>query len=165
MRTIATRPSERAPKASLAKTGSLVGWTGIAATAQAIEHGAGIGPGQQRLADVDLGELGAGVDRPPDLARAVEQRQARAITLAPLAQGRRGLDLWVREAGQDRRGGQHRGHDAPPGVRAKAPSSARRPSGVIELEVARLEAGRRPAESAGRRRRRVARNRAPGCER
>ena len=46
------------------------------ATAQAIERCARIGPGQQRLADEDLGELGAGVDRPPDLARAVDQRQA-----------------------------------------------------------------------------------------
>ena len=51
---------------------------GDAATAQAIEDGARIRPGQERFADEHLDDLGAGVERPSDLARAVEQRQARS---------------------------------------------------------------------------------------
>ena len=74
------------------------------AVAQAVEGGAGVGTGQQRLADEDLDDVGAGVDRPPDLAGAVDHRETRPIALASIAQRRGRLDPWIREARQDRRG-------------------------------------------------------------
>ena len=87
--TTATSPSARSPKASFAKTASLVGWTTTPPAAQPVEGGARVGPGQERLADEHLDDLDAGVDRSPDLARAVDQGQPGPVALAPVAQRRR----------------------------------------------------------------------------
>ena len=57
-----------------------------AAVAQQVERGAGIGAGQERLADERLDDLDPGVERPPHLARAVDERQAGPVALAPVAQ-------------------------------------------------------------------------------
>ena len=59
---------------------------GDVAVAQQVERGAGIGAGQQRLADERLDDLDPGVERPPHLAGAIDQRQAGPVALAAVAQ-------------------------------------------------------------------------------
>ena len=119
---------------------SLTGWGGIAAAAQLIERAAAR-PGPARSGSQTNASTtdDPGLEGAAELAGAVDQGQAGSIALATLAQGRRGLDPRVGEAGQDRQGrGGHRRHHAPPVVRAKAPSSRTRPSDV----------GRRPGRRA-----------------
>ena len=102
-----------------------------AAIAQQVERGAGIGAGQQRLADERLDDVHPGIERTSHLAGAVDQGQAGPVALAAVAQGRRRLDTGVGEARQERRsGGHHRRHHAPPDDRANAPRVRVRPSAV-----------------------------------
>ena len=121
--------------------------------AERVERRPGVGPGKQRLADVDLDDLDARLDGPPDLARAVDDREAAALALPTVAKGRRGDDPRVGAAGQlGRGGGGHRWHHAPPGARANAPSSRRRPSGVSRARSPASTVRERPPQAVGQHR-------------
>ena len=90
----------------------------------------------------------AGIDRAAKLATPVDERQTGSIALASISERSNGLDPGIggtRELGRGRE--RHRGHDAAPADRAKAPSSRRRPSRVASVSspVSTRPGGRRSA--------------------
>jgi hypothetical protein len=110
-------PPERQPREDLLAHGLERGAGGP----QRSEGGARVVTCEQRLAHEHVDDVDTGFQRAAELSRPIDERQARPVALAPLAQRDRGLDAWVREARQDRQGGGgHRRHHAPPDARAKA---------------------------------------------
>ena len=107
---------------------------------ESVERSPCVRAGQQRLAHERLDHVDPGIDGSPDLAGAIDDRQAAPVALAPVAQGRHGRDPRVGAAGQvGRCGCAHRWHHAPPVSRAKAPKVQAPPIWCLEREFARLD--------------------------
>ena len=166
MRATATRPSARSPNAILARTASVHRPDLHAERAQAVERGARVRAGQLRFAHERLDDLDAGVERPAQLARTVDQRQAGPFAIAPVAQGGRRGHPRVGETRDHGRGrGGHPRHHDPPDDRAKAPRSRRRPSAVARIEVTGIDIGRRTPERRPDGPRPAGPDRTPACAR
>ena len=146
-RTTATSPSARSPNATLAKAASVVVVTRHAARLERVERRPRVLAGQQRLAHERLDDLDARFERPAQLARPVDERQAGRVAFPSIAQRRGRLDARVRRAGQGRC--RHRGHLAP-SQRAYAPSPRLAPDVGVQPQVAGLDERRRTAASRGR---------------
>ena len=97
MRTVATSPSERSPYASRSRTPPLTGT--ISAPPAAARSTASCPAGVERCSiDEHLDRACPARERPVELARAVDERQAGLVTRAPVAQRGRGLDARVLRA-------------------------------------------------------------------
>ena len=150
MRTTATRPSARSPKASFAKTGSLVAWTGRAVRAEPIERGARIRvrPAAARRRTPRRRSTPASRARRSSRAPSTRVRPVRSRSRRSRRRGR-GLDARVGGARQERSGGG--GH--PASSCAGRPTWRRRRARVDDRRrssgpARRARVARRPGPSA-----------------